>query len=208
MKTVRHLVVLAALLAATSCPGFSGPALTPIRVTGTYEHPGSALRFPEAVGSFRRADITQFDRSGENIGVAYNYEEPDASVAFTVYVRRQIVAESGEVASLGRQFVLERDAIRQYHGNASEDWSLEVEFLDSDRTLPGYAAGFHYSQPFNFSNQDVISFLYLFDRDGWVVKYRVTYAERQSSAEHVFADFLKVAPWGRCTDYRCTWERL
>jgi hypothetical protein len=200
--------LLVALLPLAACPGVSGPQPASIRVNGTYEHPASGLAFPESVGAFRRGEITPFDREGRNIGVGYNYEGTDALVAFTVYVRRPLVLESGEVASLGRQFAIERDVIRQYHPDASEAWSLEVEISEADRKLPGYAAEFRYREQFNFARRDVVSFLYLFDRDGWFVKYRITYAERgEAASERVFGEFLKIAPWGACADYRCTWRR-
>jgi hypothetical protein len=205
----RPVTVLIALLATTACPGISGPLPAPIRVTGTYGHPASGLPFPERVGEFQRTEVNQFDREGLNIGVGYNHEESGALVAFTVYVRPPMVLENGEVPSLGRQFAIERDAIRQYHPNASEVWSQDIAISAADRSLPGYAAEFHYNDLFNFAQRDVVSFIYLFDRDGWIIKYRITYREDQeSSAERVFANFLKVTPWGTCATYRCTWRRL
>jgi len=206
----RHVTALVlALLAVTACPAATGPRVEPIHVAGTYEHPASGLRFPEQVGGFRRAEINQFDRDGLNIGVGYNYEEADASIALTVYVRRPLVLEKGELASLGHQFAIERYVIHQYHRDVSEVWSQDVEISDSDRSFPGYAAEFHYNEFFNFAERDVVSFLYLFDRDGWVVKYRITYAERQQSASGlVFGQLLKIAPWGTCAAYRCTGRRF
>lgn len=207
---LRHATgLVVGLLAMTACPSVTGPPVAPIRVSGPYEHSASGLQFPERVGAFHRAEINQFDRAGLDVGVGYNYEEADASVAFTVYVRGPLVLENGESASLGHQFFIERNVIRQYHQDALEVWSQEVEISDSQRTLPGYAAEFHYNDLFNFARRDVVSFLYLFDRDGWVIKYRITYAEhQQSSSERIVGEFLKIAPWGTCATYRCTWRRF
>ena len=197
-----------ALLALSACPSVSGPQPTPIRVQGSYTHPASRLEFPEQVAGFRRGEITQFDAQGENLGVGYDYEAADATVAFTVYVRRPLVFEDGEPESLGRQFAVERSVIRRYHEDNAELWSLDVEMEAAGRSLPGYAAEFRYNDLFAYARHDVVSFLYLFDRDGWFVKYRITYAEPQdAAASAVVARLLATAPWGTCAGYRCSWRR-
>ena len=176
---------------------------------GSYTHPASRLEFPEDVAGFRRGEITQFDANGENLGVGYDYETADATIAFTVYVRRPLVLEDGEPESLGRQFAVERQLIRRYHQDKAEIWSLDVEMETDGRTLPGYAAEFRYNDLFAYTRHDVVSFLYLCDRDGWFVKYRSTYAEPQdSAASAAVARLLATAPWGPAQATRLLLRRV
>jgi hypothetical protein len=197
---MRHLTFFVPiLLTLTACPHFITPLPAPIEVSGTYRHPASGLEFPESVGDYHRAQMTRFDREGLDVGIGYNHEEPDALVAFTVYVRRPIVLDDGRVATLDRQFDVERDVIHEHHPGATEATHREVKITDGNRTLPGHAAEFHYVDDFSYAKREVVSFLYLFDRDGWIVKYRITFAAIQRfSAEHFVEEFLKIAPWGAC----------
>ena len=200
-RPIRALFVAVALVALTACPSIrlaepAGQAdAAPIRVAGTYVHPASGLEFPEQVGTFRRADILALDRDGPTLVVGYNHEEAGASVAATVYAWK--APTSGEDASLERQFERERDGVRQFHEGAREDGSRAVSFSVRGRPVPGFAAEFHYSDVFNYTLQAVDSFLYVFERDGWIIKYRISVAERQrAAAEPIAREFLRNAPWG------------
>jgi hypothetical protein len=208
LRALQLVLVAPCALAMAACPSVSGPRPTPIHAQGSYTHPASRLEFPETVAGFHRGEITQFDAHGENLGVGYDYEAADASIAVTVYVRRPLMLEDGEVESLGSQFAIERELIRRYHQDTAEQWSLDVEMEAAGRSLPAYAAEFRYNDLFAYARHDVVSFLYLFDSDGWFVKYRITYPEPQdAAASAVVARLLATAPWGTCSGYRCSWRR-
>ena len=198
MSRVRQRAALfAVLLGVTGCTSTGD---TPIRAEGDYAHGPTGLAFPERVGPFERVSISAYDAPRTGIEVGYDYRSFDALVAFTVYVREPLRSDSGELASLEQQFGLEKAVITADHPGAEESWSRETAAATDGIALPGQAAQFEYDERFNLSKQPVLSRLYLFDRGGWFVKYRATYARDQAGeAESVLEELLAVAPWSKGT---------
>lgn len=174
------------------------PGATQIHASGTWQHQPSGLSFPEQVGSYRRVVINQYNQPGTDIGVGYNYESYAASVAFTVYVRPPLTLQSGALASLSEQFDIEREVIRIHHPGTQESWVRDDAFLTENGSAPVKTAEFRYVENFSFRRQPVVSQLYLFDLDGWIVKYRLTFAAAQEEqAREIARHILTSAPWGR-----------
>ncbi len=173
------------------------PGATRINATGTWIHQASGLPFPERIANYRRGAINQYDRRGTDVGVGYNFEGDDASVAFTVYVRPPVTLESGAPASLAEQFEIEKEVIRIHHPGTRESWVREESFLTEKIPVLAKSAEFEYTENFSLHRQPVISQLYLFEREGWFIKYRLTFAkDQEQQARQVARRMLEKAPWG------------
>jgi hypothetical protein len=194
---LNRWAVLGLCSALLGCPSVTPPGVLAIRSDGPWEHPASGLRFPEQVASYQRVVINQYDAAGTNVGVGYNYESLAASVAFTVYVRPPLTLESGATASLAEQFDIERQVIHAHHAGGDEAWVHEASAVTERGSVPAKAAEYRYDQEFSDGRRPVVSQLYLFDRDGWFVKYRVTFAKAQEERARVLVEaMLSSAPWG------------
>ncbi len=178
------LVLVALLL--TGCPTLIKPAGEPrsIHASGSYTHAASGFTFPESVNRFRRVSIHVHDASEQAI-VGYNVETTDARIALTLYVLPARRDPSGVVRDLPTQFELECGNVVQQHAGAvaGERWT-PPRTANGEQT-PGHAAMFHFSDSFAQEQQQLESLLYLFEFDGWHVKYRITYpyALRSRAAE-------------------------
>src|SRR5688572_14387715 len=89
------LFPLALLVLAACPPPQATPATGPTTTSTTasprdpasgYTHRGSGMHFPDAIGSWRRADVRDYDRTGDNIGVAYELMLPRKEGSATVFV--------------------------------------------------------------------------------------------------------------------------
>jgi hypothetical protein len=192
----RRTLALGFLCILLGCPTLTPPGVVAIEANGTWEHPASGLRFPEQVADYRRVRIDQYDPSGNDVGVGYNYESVAASVAFTVYVRPPLTLDSGAPASLAEQFDIERRVIHSHHPGGDESWVRDESFATESGSVPAKVAEYRYVQDFAYRRQPVVSQLHLFDRDGWFIKYRVTFAEAQEEkAREIVRAMLESAPW-------------
>ncbi len=194
---VRTIAVLLLAVALTACPTIRSSSAGAFEVEGTYVHPPSRLEFPVDVGTFRRAEMNRFTDDGTDVGVGYNHEASGASVAFTVYVSPPWEKAKGQVPGFDHRFDAELDAIREHHAGAKLQSSKDVSLFWPGNFAKGRVAEFAYREVFSFREQDVVSRIYLFERDGWIVEYRVTWAlAQQAVAQPLFETFLANAPWG------------
>lgn len=191
MKPQTTLMGLLVLL-VVGCQNLTPSGAIRIHAQGTYQHSLSALDFPEEVGDFRRVVINQYDRFGENLGVGYNYNDPFVAVIFTVFVYRPMVLQSGRNASLEEQFEKERENILLAHRGGIETRSGPAANGE------GFLAEYQYEDWFGFRRQPVVSWLSLFQQEGWIIKYRLTYpAAREEDNRPIAERFLQMAPWVR-----------
>jgi hypothetical protein len=187
---------VALALGLAGCPRATPPGATAIKAAGTWSHAASGLQFPDRLGAARRSGITQFDQRGADVGVGYDHEVADAMVAFTVYVRPPVALATGEPATLAQQFELEKDVIVRAHAGASEASSEPMTFARNGQSVSGFAAELSFHDVFAGRRQPLVSRLYLFAADGWVVKYRLTFPATQPGARAAADALLAVAPWG------------
>jgi hypothetical protein len=193
------LVLAAACLVACPSPTLVGPpaalAARPIEATGPWRHDPSGFRFPEGFGKFQRVAITQYDEEGRNVSVGYNLDE-DLKLVLTLYVRPPARSPSGEPLSFEDEFRSEHAAIASHHQVARETAPWEVPTTRNQESSPGRAMGFRYPETFAGASRDVTSLLYLFQYDGWIVKYRITFpAVQEQNAFLVAQVFVAGFRW-------------
>lgn len=173
---MRKMPLLVLLLVLTGCPTLGGVP------KGPYVHAPSGFVFPESFGKVRRVSVDRFDATGENVGVGYNLEEPGRQVALTLYVRPPLQHEDGRLMALAEQFELERQAVVDHHPSAQSGASEAAPATRNAEPSPGLLAAFRFDEVFAYRNQRVDSLLYLFEYEGWFVKYRITHPAAQAAA--------------------------
>ena len=196
MIRILTLVVLVTCIVGCPTARVSISPVQPILATDTYVHAPSGFKFPVHFGKFRRVEINQFDTDGRNIGVGYNLEEADLQIALTLYVKPALRDQTGRTLSLAEMFELEKAEIARFHqgGRLSAAWTPPQ--TQNREAAPGLATAFQYSQVFAHRTQVVNSLLYLFEYEGWIVKYRITYpAEQEEKANLISQVFVSGFRW-------------
>jgi len=195
---MRRTVILVCLLGCLAgCPSstVAGPGPRPITAVGTFVHEPSQFDFPETFGKFRRVAIIQYDNQGFDIGVGYNFDE-ELEIALTLYVYPPGRELSGELIPLARQLELERANILRRHPGARSSSPWTPPRTQNSESLPGHAEAFRYADAFAGGRREVTSLLYLFEYDGWVVKYRITFpAAQEEKANLVSQVFVSGFIW-------------
>jgi hypothetical protein len=99
---------------------------------------------------------------------------------------------------LSEQFEAEKNIIHSHHPGAEESWVREESFITDVDPVVVKCAEFRYTEEFSHRAQPVISQLYLFEMRGWLLKYRLTFAEAQAGrARDIATSLLRTAPWAR-----------
>lgn len=144
----------------------------------------SGMTFPAHVGSFRRANITNYTTDGRNVGVSFNLVDPRNLIAVTAYVypaRRvysfgspqNVVNESHRILE-GNEFAAVTKDILAAHPTAkvlSREYAL---LAAGGQRLPGHRAVFEYEDVFAGRRQRLVSEAVLFTVGKWYLKYRAT----------------------------------
>jgi hypothetical protein len=113
-----------------------------------------------------------------------------------LFVRPPTKDPSGALLPLARQFEVEKAEVLRYHAGATVGPAWTPPPTRNHETAPGYAAKFHYQEEFAYRRQEVESLLYLFEHDGWFVKYRITYPSSvQARANPAALDFVSSFLW-------------
>lgn len=189
------LVCLLGWLAGCPSATTVGPAPRTSNPAGTFVHGPSRFEFPETFGKFRRVAITQYDDEGRDIGVGYNLDE-DLRIVLTLYVYPPGRDASGDLIPLARQFEGERANILRYHIGAQSSAPWTPPQTENEEPSPGHAVAFRYEEDFAGGRNLLTSLLYLFEYDGWIVKYRITFpAAQQEEAGLVSEVFVSAFPW-------------
>jgi hypothetical protein len=73
---------------------------------------------------------------------------------------------------------------------------MDVPQTQNKEERTGRAIAFRYDQEFSGASRPVISLLYLFEFDGWLVKYRITFAaDQEEKAFLVSQVFVSAFKW-------------
>jgi hypothetical protein len=174
------------LLAAVS----SARAAEPIEVSGDYVHPKSGFVFPEKFGKLERTGVARFDPAGNDVAIGYDVLEGDVQLAATIYVTPPARTKDGERLSLEQHFKREAASIMQLQAKSTSSPPWTPKQTKNLEEAPGHAILFRYVASFHGKSQPVESLFQVFEYEGWVVKYRITYPESQSKRANVLAQVL------------------
>jgi hypothetical protein len=170
--------------------------ITQIRATGTWKHPASEFSFPTQFGAFKRVAITQYDSGGKNVGVGYEAKARDVGVVLTLFVTPPQRDTSGNALDLAAQYPSERAAVIKHHAavRTIEEWTPAR--TPNAEAAAGYAATFRFQEVFEGYTQEIESLLFLYTFEGWVVKYRITYAwSQRERARRLGEAFVSAFRW-------------
>ena len=151
------LAVLAAALLGLSLRANSStqagkPRTEPrtLHPTGDFKHP-SGFPMPERVGSFQRAEVTQYDEAGLNLSAGYNRlpgEGDPWPIAATVYVYP--VRPGVELDAAFEKLLAD---LGQMHGGAKPE--VRKNILLGDERLVGRYAIFGYEEPWGVLKESI-----------------------------------------------------
>ena len=188
---MRTSLLPLALLVLAACPPPGAPATGPGTNTASprdpasgYTHRGSGMHFPDAIGSWRRTDVRDYDRTGDNIGVAYELMLPRKEASATVFVY-PTGSTRVSASALERHFEMVLDQVRQAHRDARVVSSDTLVVTQGGEAIRGLRATLAFQDAFSGPQvQPLLSHAYLFARGPWYIKYRITYpANRREVVE-------------------------
>lgn len=156
-----------------------------VDTTGKLEHRPSKVCFPEFLGSFERGIPQYYTASGDNISVGYNLRSLTQQITVTSYVypapKLISIGSPAETILLARSTLFKQAAdneiagILHFHPSGVLQEKQPFENLIGTKEIPGVHAIFTYEASSGGKKDPVISELYLFQKDDWLIKYRITY---------------------------------
>jgi hypothetical protein len=154
-------------------------------------HVNSGFVFPFEVGEFQGgADVKQYDPSGNDVSVPYNFLKDEEFIAITVYVYAIPTPKTGQTVEAvlrGHFDALKAEILETYKG---AKLSAEGDF--TVRGKKGRRAAFQVVFPMTTSQSN--SELYLLIHKNWFVKYRVSYpTSAAASASPRVLEFLNAS---------------
>jgi hypothetical protein len=133
------------------------------------------MMFPERVGGFQRGKIVQHDAAGYDVSAGYDLRVNGSRAVATVYVypipptaERGIVLLRGELERVKAEIV-------QFSPTARLLSERLTQLEQGGRTFGGIVATFGIDPPNRFGGERFLSHAYVFVRENWFIKYRVTY---------------------------------
>ncbi|MFH1226692.1 MAG: hypothetical protein V1701_02160 [Planctomycetota bacterium] len=210
IKILIMILWLSALFINTGCPTIiTSPQTKPldnpvtIQTCGIYTHPQSSMEFPEIVGHFQRFEITRFDESGLNVGVSYNLMNSSFQMAVMVYIYPgpRMSGPKTETASAAHQMIItnmyeaEKSGIIEAHQGARLITDTEVILRQGEIKQKGMVAVFEYDGVFVLQQQQLVSHLYLFNHNGWMIKYRFTHPKNITAVTEEIDKFMQFLKW-------------
>ena len=194
-RTADRLAVAAWCVALAGCLTPTVPGPEPIAWEGTFVHEPSGFVFPPAFDAFERVSIHRFDADGRDVGVGYDLDTT-LKIALTLYVTPPARWPTGEPLTLREQFEAEQATIVHLHPRVTARAGWTPGPTCNGASEPRYAVAFRYDEHFAGARRLVTSVLYLFEYDGWVVKYRATFAAFQEQPAHAVVErFVATFPW-------------
>lgn len=139
----------------------------------SYIHSYSGTYFPEKIGSLTKGSVTEYDNTGKNISVAYSNQ----NMELTHYVYPAYTAK-GNYIPFDKHFFAYIDAIKK----AYQDVEMIEDIIVTIGKNTGRLALFQFTTNFNFTEQEVFSYFYLFKDKGWFIKLRITFPKSQAES--------------------------
>ncbi len=172
------------------------PNIKRIAIEGEYVHPPSGMKFPDLIAQFRRSDIAQYDKAGDDVSAGYNLREPFRDVVGTVYVYPAKVF--GQVADpVEMQLALIKEVVIQQHKDGKLVSDGIARLQQGETVFTGKTARFTFTDKQFFGGEDrLCSDLYLFQHGEWLIKYRFTYPDSQrDGVQKDIANLMRDLKW-------------
>lgn len=154
------------------------PEQSEVSVGGTYRHTASGMEFPERIESFYRVRVTRFDSAERDVGVGYELLEPSTEpsvIALGKQASVTVYIYPSSDLSLDAHFEAVKAETLKAHPSGVVVEEKEMETVQTGEKITGWAVTFSFSEEFAGTEQPLLSHLYLFKREAWFVKYRVTH---------------------------------
>lgn len=182
---IKQIALIASVLFLTACAGPAYFEPQSISVNGQYIQESSGMTYPEMVGSFQRAYITTFEEHEANVGVSYHHVDRVSPIVATVYSTQaptfismgspQNVKDEVRAQLFSNVFEANKSQILISHDDSSMVAEGIYSFSQQNQVITGQYAKFYYKEKFDGSIQDLESWLYLFQIDKTLYKYRITH---------------------------------
>jgi len=199
-KAFPPAALLVALGCATTAPPPPSPPLDEpeeLSVQGPYKHP-SGLEFPEGVAGIERAEVTRYDRVGQDVGASY-VGHGTAELVASIYVYpgptlEQVGSPKEAVAaSLAHFDEVKRHVVAQHQGVKlinEEQFPMMVKGTE----YPALRATMDFEGQWFGAVRPLRSHVYLVTFFGgrWIIKYRFTHPRDQK--DEVVNTFVKEWP--------------
>ncbi|MBN2684697.1 MAG: hypothetical protein JXR40_05415 [Pontiellaceae bacterium] len=148
-------------------------------------HSYSQVVYPPNLGAFSRGQLNLYDAEGKDVSYGYNLMSRDDHVAVTIYSypapklvsigSRKSVVLNAKRLLFNQQSSAEIQDILNYNRPAELVESRAVENRMGTSEIDGLYAQFRYQEILGMTRNNVLSELYLFQKDKWLIKYRITY---------------------------------
>lgn len=168
-------------------------------------HPFSGMRFPAAVGAFRKGEIKRYDRDGRNMSVAYNLIRLGSAVAGTVYIYpAPIEAAVLPIPKVDEdpEWLLKhhteqiKNQIIRHHAGAEVISESAVSIRQGAGAQKGRRVLFQFTKNTPFGPQPFLSEMLLFTHGTWFIKYRFTYLRvYKSFVSKEIDEFVEALAW-------------
>ena len=206
MKILKGILLIALALVLIGSRSIQADGPVPLHDQSDYTHAGTEMIFPEHIGKFQRVQITQFAPEEKDVGIGYNFYDPVSPISATVYIYLApsvvSIGSSPEVAETTKDLMFQshlndvKREIMQVHPDAKLISENSCVVTIGEQSHKGQEVTFEFAYVFGTKPQDSISQLYLFQHDGWMIKYRFTFPKVTAvTSEAVVMDFLKKLVW-------------
>ncbi len=195
---IKHILNLLLISVAM----FGCKTIEPIQngANGEYIHSETKVIFPRNLGAFQRDKYHVYDSKGKDISVPYNLYSQKDQIAVTIYSfpapKLTSIGSRKEVVIGARTMLFNQYADSQIHYLATKHQSgklverKEIPNKIGTPEIKGVFALFNYEEPFAGKKQDVLSELHLFQKDKWLIKYRITYPRNSKDNARKLIDQL------------------
>jgi hypothetical protein len=180
MNYLKGLIIVLSVVLLNSCTNL--PATFQKTEHSKLIFSPNKWEFPKSIAGLKRAEIYQYDKSGKNCSVAYNYKN---LIAATVYVYPP-------EGSLSEEEVMVSALIDNTHKSGKPQKRMPVVF----NKYKGIRLGHVYGSVFNYRHQLLRSQTLLFQIKGYSLKFRISYpAQHAQELEPRINQFLADYPW-------------
>lgn len=197
MKMLKTL--LCAVLFLTGC-AIEPPArdnVQPQAANSKVARAPTGFEFPESFGKFRRVAVNFSDATGQSVSANYVLDDGDnLHIVLTLDIFPAPPTNSPASPSFRELFNIQEADLLENHPVSICGSPQAVPKTENGETIPGVFVTCHYEDEFLGRWQPVGSLLYLFEYNGWMVKYHFTYpASAENSATLIAQTFVSTFRW-------------